>query len=64
MKIKQREVDMLQRIADGESLKKIASDMGIAYQTARNEKSRTIHKLGSDSILKAIVRAFSLGLIK
>lgn len=64
MKLKQDEVDLLQSLADGKAVKEYARENGRDVGAVRTEKHRVSMKLGSDNIVKAIVRAFSLGLIK
>lgn len=57
-----REVDILERIAQGLDNAQIAADLGVSEKTVRNYITRIFHKLGVENRPQAIVRAREAGL--
>jgi PAS domain S-box-containing protein len=58
-----RELEVLRRLAQGDSTTELAENLSISVATARNHMDRVMRKLGVHSRLKAVVRAARLGLI-
>lgn len=58
-----REVDILQCIGRGESVKETASSLGISAKTVENLQSRLFRKLDVRNRAQAFARAHSLGLL-
>jgi DNA-binding CsgD family transcriptional regulator len=58
-----REVEVLRRLAEGDSTEEIAGHLSIAIATARNHIDRVMRKLGVHTRLQAVVRGRSLGFI-
>jgi DNA-binding NarL/FixJ family response regulator len=59
-----RELEILQRIADGESNAKIASDLQMSPNTLRTHTQNVLTKLGVHSKLEAIVAAIRHGKVQ
>lgn len=58
-----REIDILQCIGRGESVKETASSLGISAKTVENLQSRLFRKLDVRNRAQAFARAHSLGLL-
>ncbi len=58
-----REVEVLRRLAQGDSTAELAANLGICMATARNHLDRVMRKLGVHSRLQAVVRATKLGIV-
>ena len=58
-----REIDILESIERGESVKQTARALGIAIKTVENLQSRLFRKLGARNRAQAISRAYELGLL-
>lgn len=54
----QRERQVIELLADGQSVKQIASTLGVSYQTVNRHRSNALGKLGVDSVLD-LVRMWS-----
>lgn len=59
-----REVDILDSIARGESVKQTARVLGICAKTVENLQSRMFRKLNARNRAQAITRAHALGLLE
>jgi PAS domain S-box-containing protein len=62
-RISAREIEVLRRLAQGDSTVELAENLSISVATARNHMDRVMRKLGVHSRLQAVVRATRLGLI-
>lgn len=62
-KLSAREIEVLRRLAQGDSTAELAENLAISVATARNHMDRVMRKLGVHSRLQAVVRATKLGLI-
>ena len=58
-----RELQVLQRIAEGDSNKEIAHRLGISEHTVKFHVNSILAKLNAQSRTEAVVRATRLGLI-
>ena len=58
-----REVEVLRRVASGESNKEIGRGLGITEQTAKNHVHSILGKLGMLSRTQAAIHAARIGLI-
>jgi DNA-binding CsgD family transcriptional regulator len=58
-----REVDILESIERGESVKQTARSLGIAIKTVENLQSRLFRKLGARNRAQAIAKAHDLNLL-
>jgi PAS domain S-box-containing protein len=58
-----REMEVLRLLADGESTRQIADQLGLAIATVRNHVQRILHALGAHSRLEALAIARREGLL-
>ena len=59
-----RQYETLALLADGLGTVEIASQLGVAKETARNHIRRLFHELDAHSRLEAVTRAYQLGLLR
>ena len=59
-----RELEILQRMADGDAPEQIADDLGMSRHTLRTHTQNVLTKLGVHSKLEAIVAAIRYGKVK
>lgn len=62
-KVRQRCIELLQLIANGESMKQAATTMGYSYDGSKCALQRFYAEIGADSLGHALVIAFRRGLI-
>ena len=60
----QREREVLQLIAEGNSTKDIASLLGISVKTAESHRTRLMHKLGIHEIASLVRYALRQGIVQ
>jgi LuxR family maltose regulon positive regulatory protein len=60
----ERERSIVHFIADGQSNKEIARQLGVAPETVKTHLKRIFHKLSAETRAQAVVRAQSLGLLR
>ena len=58
-----RELDVLRLLADGVATRQVAKDLGISYSTVRSHMRSISHKLGTRSMVNAVVTARDLELV-
>ncbi|NLA35284.1 MAG: response regulator transcription factor [Actinobacteria bacterium] len=58
-----RQVEILQMVADGLGTKQVARDLGIAQKTVHNHLNAIYRKLDTQSLTHAVVHAVRLGII-
>ncbi len=58
-----RELEVLNRVAEGMTNPEIAADLGIAADTVKTHLARTLDKLDARDRTHAVARAFRLGLL-
>jgi len=61
--LSRRELEVLQLMADGVATREIARTLGISYSTVRSHVRSISHKLGTSSMVKAVVTARELELV-
>ncbi|MGA3236311.1 MAG: LuxR C-terminal-related transcriptional regulator [Bryobacteraceae bacterium] len=59
-----REIEVLKLIASGQSGKQIASELGIAFRTARSHRSNLMEKLDVHDTASLVRYAIRTGLIQ
>lgn len=59
-----RQREILQLVADGETMREIALELGIAHQTTKNHMVVVLRKLGAMSSAQAVAVAIREGWIK
>ena len=59
-----REIEVLALIANGETTKRIAHKLGIAFKTAACHREHILNKLGASNAVYATRLAIRLGLIE
>jgi DNA-binding NarL/FixJ family response regulator len=59
-----REIEVLKLIASGDSGKKIAGKLGIAFRTARSHRSNLMEKLDAHDTASLVRYAIRTGLIQ
>jgi DNA-binding CsgD family transcriptional regulator len=58
-----RQLDVLRRLADGQSTESIAKSLGVSRETVRNHVRGLLGRLGVHSRLEAVLRAHELELV-
>ena len=58
-----RQLDVLRRLADGQSTESIANALGVSRETVRNHVRGVLGRLGVHSRLEAVLRAHELELV-
>jgi two-component system, NarL family, response regulator DevR len=64
LRLTQRELELLQAIANGIRLRPLAGLWGISYDTIRTHRQNILAKLGVHSITRAVVVARDIGAIR
>lgn len=59
-----RQLELLRRVANGETYRQIATDWGIEEITARTTGYRVIRKLGANNITHAVHLAYQAGILR
>lgn len=62
--LSKRELEVMQRIAWGESLKEMATTMNISELTAKQYVKQAVQKLGAVNRTEAVVKLFRMGIIE
>ena len=58
-----RQIEILQAIADGASTKQVARDLGIMQKTVHNHLNAIYRRLDTQSLTHAVLSAVRLGII-
>jgi hypothetical protein len=58
-----RQIEILQRIADGHSTKQVARELGITQKTVHNHLNAIYRRLDTQSLTHAVLSAVRLGII-
>ena len=58
-----RQIEILQSIADGETTKQVARSLGIAQKTVHNHLNAIYRRLDTQSLTHAVLSAVRLGII-
>jgi DNA-binding NarL/FixJ family response regulator len=59
-----REMEVLERIAEGQSNRQIAQDLAISYQTVKNHVSSILAKMGVQDRMQAVLYAIRRGWVR
>ena len=59
-----RELEVLEKIADGKTSRKIADELGIGFKTVVTHRTNIMGKFGVNNVVSLVRRAISLGYIE
>jgi two-component system, NarL family, invasion response regulator UvrY len=61
--LSQRELEVLRRLSQGQTIAEIAESMGVSTKTIANHQSVIKHKLGVETVIQLVRKATQLGLL-